>query len=118
MALHGPAAPVRTKASTHRRILTSAVDHKCTLEAARRVARQGIGHEIIPGGSAGIVGLTALEVMLDEHVLLVAVVAANNEVGTSLGVVPTLCARHGVLFDIDAAQAQGQVPLSRNNLRG
>ena len=59
-----------------------------------------------------MVDLTALEAMLDDQVLLVAVMAANNEVGTCqpLAAVAELCARHGALFHVDAAQAVGRVP--------
>ncbi len=112
IALLGLAATARTKAPTRARLLTSAIEHKCVLESARHLAGQGFEHELVPVDGSGIVDLAALEAMLDEHVLLVAVMAANNEVGTCqpLDAVAELCARHGALFHVDAAQAVGRVP--------
>ena len=112
IALLGLAAAARTKAPTRRRILTSAIEHKCVHESAWHLAGQGFEHELIPVGNDGIVNLAALEAMLDEEVLLVAVMAANNEVGTCqpLAAVAELCTRHGALFHVDAAQAVGRVP--------
>jgi cysteine desulfurase len=112
IALLGLSSAARSNAPTRRRILTSAIEHKCVLECAKHLSVNGFGHELIPVGNNGIVDLTALEAMLDEQVLLVAVMAANNEVGTCqpLAAVAELCARHGALFHVDAAQAVGRVP--------
>lgn len=112
IALLGLAAAARTGVPKRRRILTSAIEHKCVLESARHLAGQGFEHELIPVDGTGVVDLKVLEEMLDEYVLLVAVMAANNEVGTCqpLTAVAELCARHGALFHVDAAQAVGRVP--------
>lgn len=111
VALLGLAAAARTGVPTRRRILTSMIEHKCVLESARHLAGQGFEHELIPVDCTGIVDLNVLEAMLDERVLLVAVMAANNEVGTCqpLAAVAELCARHGALFHVDAAQAVGRM---------
>ena len=66
-----------------RRILVSAIEHKCVLGAARALSeREGFTVEVIPVDRDGVVDFDALEERLDESVLLLSVMAVNNEVGT------------------------------------
>lgn len=91
-----------------RRILVSAIEHKCVLAAARSLA--GIGGfavETIPVDGKGFLDLTTLTEQLDENVLVVCVMAANNEIGTLQDIprIAELLAPHGILLHCDAAQA-------------
>lgn len=89
-------------------ILVSAIEHKCVLAAARSLAeREGFTVETIPVDREGFVDLTALEGMVDETVLVVSVMAVNNEVGTIQDIesISRTLSSHGVLFHCDAAQA-------------
>ena len=91
-----------------RRILVSAIEHKCVLAAARSLEEhEGFTVETIPVDVEGFVDLEALEGMVDETVLLASVMAVNNEIGTiqDLPHIATLLRRHDVLFHCDAAQA-------------
>ena len=91
-----------------RRILVSAIEHKCVLAAARSLAeREGFAMETIPVDREGFVNLGALEAMVDETVLAVSVMAVNNEVGTIQNIegISKALLPHGVLFHCDAAQA-------------
>ena len=91
-----------------RRILVSAIEHKCVLAAARSLAeREGFGIETIPVDGEGFVDLEALEAMVDETVLAVSVMAVNNEVGTIQNVeaISKALLPYGILFHCDAAQA-------------
>lgn len=98
----------RRAPTDRRRILVSAIEHKCVLAAARALAeREGFVVDVIPVDSDGFVRLDALEGMLDDSVLVASVMAVNNEVGTIQDVprIGALLRRHGVLFHCDAAQA-------------
>lgn len=91
-----------------RRILVSAIEHKCVLAAARSLAeREEFKVDIVPVDGDGFVDLTALENMVDETVLLVSIMAVNNEVGTiqDIAKISQILLPHGVLFHCDAAQA-------------
>ena len=91
-----------------RRILVSAIEHKCVLAAAAALReREGFIVETIPVDREGFVDMEALECMLDETVLVVSVMAVNNEVGTIQDIprIATLLRQHEVLFHCDAAQA-------------
>ncbi len=91
-----------------RRILVSAIEHKCVLAAARSLsAREGFTVETIPVDGEGFVDLSALEKRLDRSVLVVSVMAVNNEVGTIQDIpeIAQLLAPHGIPLHCDAAQA-------------
>ncbi len=94
--------------SGRQRILVSAIEHKCVLEAARSLAeREGLAVEIIPVDEEGFVDLGALQEMLDESVLMVSIMAVNNEIGTiqDIGTISRMLQSYGILFHCDAAQA-------------
>lgn len=90
------------------RVLVSTIEHKCVLSAARAAGvEHGVQVESIPVDGKGRIDFTALETMLDSDVLLVSVMAVNNEIGTvqDLGAIAELAHRDGALFHSDAAQA-------------
>ena len=97
------------RAPAHRRrILVSSIEHKCVLAAARALEEQnGFTLTTVPVDNYGFVNTAVLEEMLDETVLLVSIMAVNNEVGTIQDVarIASLARRHDVLFHCDAAQA-------------
>ena len=112
IAIIGTAAAAIHAGSDRRRILTSAIEHKCVLEASAHLKCAGFKHDLIPVTSAGVVDLEALHGMLDEQVLLVSVMAASNEIGViqPLLEIGELAANSGAIFHVDAAQAIGRVP--------
>ncbi len=98
----------RHAVNTRRRILVSAIEHKCVLGAARELSsNEGFTVETISVDCDGFLDLNELDEQLDESVLLVSVMAVNNEVGTIQDVpsISKLVRSHGVLFHCDAAQA-------------
>ncbi len=97
------------------RILVSAIEHKCVLAAARALeAREGFVVETIPVDVQGFVDLEALQGMLNETVLVVSIMAVNNEVGTIQDVahISSLLRERGILFHCDAAQAPCAMDMS------
>ena len=105
LALFGLA---RRAPPSRRRILVSAIEHKCVLAAAGALGeREGFTVETIPVDKEGFIDLDVLETMLDGSVLAASIMAVNNEVGTiqDLPAITGLLARYGVVFHCDAAQA-------------
>ena len=91
-----------------RRILVSAIEHKCVLAAARTLsAREGFTVETIPVNGEGFIELDVLERCLDRSVLVLSVMAVNNEVGTIQDIprIAALLAPYGIVLHCDAAQA-------------
>ena len=104
----------RAIGGNRRRILVSAIEHKCVLASARALEEHyGFTVEQIPVDRQGLVELSALDDMLDEDVLAVSVMAVNNEVGTVQDIEKiSNCVRHyGALFHCDAAQAPCTMPM-------
>lgn len=98
-----------------RRILVSAVEHKCVLAAADAARRRfGCSVDLIPVDANGLVRLDVLEERLREDVLLVSIMAVNNEIGTlqPMREISALCRSAGAIFHTDAAQAWSAGPLT------
>ncbi len=91
-----------------RRILVSAIEHKCVLASARVLEEQGgFTVEQIPVDQQGRVELSALDDMMGEDVLAVSVMAVNNEVGTIQDIrkISDYARSQGAVFHCDAVQA-------------
>ena len=104
----------RAAGGNRRRILVSAIEHKCVLESARVLEKQyGFTVEQIPVDRQGFVELSALDDMLGEDVLAVSVMAVNNEIGTIQDIqkISGYARHHGAIFHCDAAQAPLAMPI-------
>ncbi len=104
------------RAVGHRnRVLLGATEHKSVLEIGR-VLETELGFTVshIPVDAAGRIDLGALEESINEDVLLVSVMAANNEIGTiqDIPAIARLASHHGSLLHCDGAQAPGALNLS------
>ena len=103
------------KTGKRRRILVSAIEHKCVLAASRALGEQcGYEIEMLPVDEIGCIDLATLEDTLAEDVLLVSIMAVNNEIGTiqDIGRIANLVHNYGAYFHCDAAQAPYAIDLS------
>lgn len=103
-----------SQSATRRRILVSAIEHKCVLTAARALSkREGFIVEQIPVHPSGELDLEHLERAVRDDVLLVSVMAVNNEIGSiqPLKEVSELTQKHGAVLHSDFAQAACGVDL-------
>lgn len=101
--------------SQRKKILVSAIEHKCVLEAAEMLARRIGGKvEYLEVTTEGHVSLDDLQAKLNDQVLIVSVMLVNNEVGTiqDIEAVSSLVRAHGALLHCDAAQAPIAMDLS------
>lgn len=97
---------------TRKRILVSAIEHKSVLAAARALKEHyefQVDH--IAVNREGVIDLEHLKRLISDDVLLVSVMAVNNEVGSlqPLDPVANICRAHGALFHSDCAQAVGAI---------
>ncbi len=98
----------RAAGGKRRRILMSAIEHKCVLAVGRVLEEQyGFTVEQIPVDHEGFVMLSPLEDVMDDDVLAVSIMAVNNEIGTIQNIEKiSECVRgYGAVFHCDAAQA-------------
>jgi cysteine desulfurase len=100
-------------ASGKRRVLVSGVEHHAVLDPAHALTRSGYDVEEIPVDGLGRVDPDALAAVLDDEVALVAVMWANNEVGTvqPIAEIADLCRRRGIPLHSDAVQMLGHAAL-------
>lgn len=90
------------------RILISAIEHKCIKNAAHFYAnRLGYVVEEIPVLATGIIDIEAYQSLLSDDVLLVCVMAVNNEIGVIQDIksLTQQAKQFGAFFHCDAAQA-------------
>lgn len=105
----------RAAGGRRNRILVGATEHKCILEIGRVLkAELGFTVSYVPVDSTGRIDLAALAECLGKDVLLVSVMAANNEIGTlqDIPLIARLASQHGSLLHCDCAQAPGALDLS------
>ena len=105
LALFGLA---RRAPANRRRVLVTSIEHKCVLAAARALNSQhGFAVEILPVDQDGTTDIGALEGALDDDVLMVSVMAVNNEVGSiqDLPRISEVLGSRNIPLHCDAAQA-------------
>ncbi|MCY4260498.1 MAG: cysteine desulfurase family protein [Rhodobacteraceae bacterium] len=105
----------RAAGGKRHRVLVGAAEHKCVLAAGRALEdHHGFKVECLPVSSEGFVEASTLEDSLDDDVLLVSVMAVNNEIGTieEIESLSKIVKSYGALFHCDAAQAPLAIDLS------
>jgi cysteine desulfurase len=92
-------------------IITSAIEHKSVLNAAR-------GATVLTPDREGFISAEQVKEAIRSDTKLVSVEAANGEIGTlqPIAQIGALCRERGILFHTDATQALGKVPLDLTNV--
>ncbi len=93
--------------------ITAQTEHHAVLHAADDLAARGATVTCLPVDAAGFVDPAAVEAALRPETCLIAIMYANNEIGTiaPLAQIAEVARRHGVPFHTDAVQAAGSLPL-------
>ena len=119
LAIKGAARFAAGQGSERRRIVTLATEHKCVLESVRELGAEGFEPVVLPVRPDGLLDLDLLRETLDERVLLVSVMAVNNEIGVvqDLAAIGAMAKEVGALFHTDAAQGCGRIPLDVEEIR-
>ena len=113
LAMRGAARPL---AGRGRHIVTTAIEHAAVLEPCSTLEQDGFEVARAAPSRDGLVSVDTLREALRPDTVLVAMMAANNEVGTLQPVaeVGALCGERGLLFFSDAVQAIGRIPVDVN----
>lgn len=113
LALRGALDASARDGMGRRRLIVSAVEHGSVLTTAKALAAQGrCLLTILPVDADGAVRPDDLARALGPDVVLVSVMAANNEVGTlnDIPALAALCHAHGVPLHADACQSFAKIP--------
>lgn len=113
---HAIASILFDNASRDRKtVLISAIEHKCVKNAAYFYANK-LGYNVkeIPVLSSGLIDLDAYQSLLSDDVVLVCIMAVNNEIGVIQDIKSLVEKAHnvGALFHCDAAQAPEAIDIN------
>lgn len=96
-------------------IVISAIEHASISEPAAELTRRGFRVVDLPVDGHGVVRLDALRNALKEEIVLVSIMAANNDTGVLQQIleIGRLIRQHSpkALFHTDATQAVGKIPI-------
>ena len=118
LALKGVCESALAAGNPRRRLVSLVSEHRAVLDPLAYLGRHGFPVSLVPIQPDGLVDLTQLEAALGDDVLLLSVMAANNEIGVlqPLAAIAARCRQRGVLLHVDAAQAAGHIPLAIDEL--
>jgi len=111
---------VEMYASKGNHIVTLQTEHKAVLDTCKYLERSGRAEVTYLAPRAdGLVDLDALREAITDETIMVAIMAANNEIGViqPLEEIGAITREKGVLFFTDAAQAVGKVPLDVEDMK-
>lgn len=95
-------------------VIVSSIEHEAILEAADVLGRWGAQITYVEPDRSGHITPEALREVMTDRVMLVSIMAVNNEVGSVMDVPALAKVVHdaGALFHVDATQAMGKMELS------
>jgi cysteine desulfurase len=113
LALKGVAEAYALKGN---HIITSNIEHKAVLDTCKHLEKQGAEVTYLPVNSEGMISPQQVEEAIRPNTILIAIMYANNEVGTIQPVreIGAVARKHNVLFFTDATQAIGKIPVNVN----
>jgi len=94
-------------------IITQATEHKAVLDTCEAMAKKGWAVTILPVDTEGRVNPEDLKNAILDETVLVAIMHANNEIGTiqPIDKIGKICRDKGVLFLVDACQSFGKISI-------
>ena len=92
-------------------IITSNIEHKAVLDTCRHLEKQGVEISYVPVSHDGTVTATQVETAIRPNTVLIAIIYANNEIGTiqPIAQIGEMAKKQGILFFTDATQAIGKI---------
>jgi cysteine desulfurase len=100
-----------------RHIITSSVEHMSILNPCKFLMTKGFKVTFLPVDQYGFVNTTSLGEELTNETILVSIMYANGEIGTIQPIkeISQMVHRNNAYLHVDAAAANGQVPIDVNN---
>ncbi len=97
-------------------IITATTEHKAVLDTCRHIEKSGGEVTYLTVNAEGLIDLQQLEAAMKPTTILVAIMYANNEIGTiqSIKEISAIARKHGALVFTDATQAVGKIPVNVN----
>jgi cysteine desulfurase len=103
-------------ASKGNHIITCNIEHKAVLDTCRHLEKEGAEVTYLNVKPNGLIDLAELEAAIKPTTILIAIMYANNEIGTIMPMreISAIARKHGVLVFSDGVQAVGKIPVDVN----
>jgi cysteine desulfurase len=103
-------------ASKGNHIITCNIEHKAVLDTCKHLEKLGAEVTYLKVKPNGLIDLQELEAAMKPTTILVALMYANNEIGTVMPMkeISKIAKKHGALVFSDATQAVGKIPVDVN----
>jgi cysteine desulfurase len=103
-------------ASKGNHIITCNIEHKAVLDTCRHLEKEGAEITYLDVKPNGLIDLAELEAAIKPTTILIAIMYANNEIGTVMPMreISAIARKHGVLVFTDGVQAVGKIPVDVN----
>ena len=113
LALKGVADMYGQPKGKGKHIITSMAEHKAVLDTCKHLEKDGFEVTYLKPDRTARVSVEQVEAAMRDDTMLVALMWANNEVGTinPIREIGALCHERKVLFFTDATQAVGKIPV-------
>ena len=100
-------------ASKGNHIITCNIEHKAVLDTCKHIEKEGGEVTYLKVKENGLIDLVELEAAIKPTTILIAIMYANNEIGTVMPMkeISAIAKKHGVLVFSDAVQAVGKIPV-------
>ncbi len=100
-------------ASKGNHIITCNIEHKAVLDTCKHLEKEGAEITYLQVNNEGLVTPEQVEAAIKPNTILIALMYANNEVGTVMPIreIGAIAKKHGVLLFTDATQAVGKIPV-------
>jgi cysteine desulfurase len=112
MAIKG-AAEYANKHGKGNHVITAATEHEAVLEACEALEEKGFDATYLPVDEYGKVDPADVEEAIRDDTVLISIMAANNEIGTTAPIkeIGEIAKEKEVFFHTDAVQAIGYLPI-------
>lgn len=103
-------------ASKGNHIITCNIEHKAVLDTCKHIEKEGGEVTYLKVKDNGLIDLAELEAAIKPTTILIAIMYANNEIGTVMPMkeISAIAKKKGVLVFSDATQAVGKIPVDVN----
>ncbi|HEX7904955.1 MAG TPA: IscS subfamily cysteine desulfurase [Chitinophagaceae bacterium] len=103
-------------ASKGNHIITCNIEHKAVLDTCKHIEKEGGEVTYLKVKDNGLIDLAELEAAIKPTTILIALMYANNEIGTIMPMkeISAIAKKKGILVFSDATQAVGKVPVDVN----
>ncbi len=103
-------------ASKGNHIITCNIEHKAVLDTCKHIEKEGGEVTYLKVKDNGLIDLAELEAAIKPNTILIAIMYANNEIGTVMPMkeISALAKKKGILVFSDATQAVGKIPVDVN----